>query len=145
MKKDDAPIVVEQVFSVQIEALWTAITKIDQMTQWYFENIPAFKAEVGFETRFDVQSGERIFPHRWKVTEVMPLKKLAYNWKYDGYPGDSFVVFELFRQDGLTKLRLTHHVTESFPQDIPEFTRESSIAGWNYFLKKRLKEFLEKL
>jgi uncharacterized protein YndB with AHSA1/START domain len=144
MKKNDEPIIVEQVFSAPIETVWTAITDIDHMRQWYFENIPAFKAEVGFETQFDVQSGERIFPHRWKITEVMPLKKRVYNWNFDGYPGDSFVVFELFKQNELTKLRLTLRVVETFPQDIPEFLRESCIGGWNFFLKERLKEFLEK-
>jgi uncharacterized protein YndB with AHSA1/START domain len=144
MKKNDEPIIVEQVFSAPIETVWTAITDIDHMRQWYFENIPAFKAEVGFETQFDVQSGERIFPHRWKITEVMPLKKIVYNWNFDGYPGDSFVVFELFKQNELTKLRLTLRVVETFPQDIPEFLRESCIGGWNFFLKERLKEFLEK-
>ena len=89
-------------------------------------------------------SGGRDFLHLWKVTEVIPLQKIAYDWKYDGYPGDAFVVFELFKQDGATKLRLTVNVRESFPEDIPEFTRESCIGGWEYFIKERLKEHLEK-
>ncbi len=42
------------------------------MRKWYFENIPAFKPEVGFETQFNVQSEERNFLHKWKVTEVQP-------------------------------------------------------------------------
>ena len=42
------------------------------MRQWYFENIPAFKAEVGFETQFEIHNQGRIFPHRWKVTKVVP-------------------------------------------------------------------------
>ena len=65
------------------------------------------------------------------------------NWKYGGLAGDSFVVFELFDQNNLAKLRVTHHVRESFPEDIPEFRRESCIEGWHYFLKKRLKEYLD--
>lgn len=143
MKKDDEPIVVEQTFDASIDAVWKAITEIDRMRQWYFENIPSFKPEVGFETQFNVQSQDRNFPHMWKVTEVVPGKMITYNWKYDNYPGDSFVTFELFEQDNLTKLRLTVTILEDFPEDIPEFRRESCIGGWTYFIKERLKEFLE--
>jgi hypothetical protein len=41
-------------------------------------------------------------------------------------------------------LRLTYIVIEKFPEDIPEFTRESGMVGWNYFIRKKLKEYLEK-
>jgi len=144
MRKNDEPIIVEQTFNTSMDAVWKSITEIDQMRQWYFENIPAFKPEVGFETQFNIQSQNRNFLHLWKVTEVVPLKMITYNWKYENYPGDSFVMFELFKQNNMTKLRLTHQVQESFPEDIPAFTRESGVAGWTYFIRKSLKEFLEK-
>ena len=144
MRKNDEPIIVEQTFNTSIETVWNSITEIDQMRQWYFENIPSFKPEVGFETQFNVQSKDRNFLHMWKVTEVVPMKKITYNWKYENYPGDSFVVFELFKENNMTRLRLTHQVTESFPEDIPEFLRESGVEGWTYFIKKSLKAFLEK-
>ena len=144
MKKGDEPIIVEQTFDASIEKVWKAITEIDQMRQWYFKEIPSFKPEIGFETQFNVQNQDRNFLHMWKVIDVVPLKKIAYNWKYEGYPGDSFVVFELFELNNLTKLRLTHHVQESFPDDIPEFERRSGVEGWTFFIKQSLKEFLEK-
>ena len=144
MKKNEEPIVVEQSFNASIDAVWNAITEIDQMRQWYFENIPSFKPEVGFETQFNVQSQDRNFLHMWKVTEVSSLKTITYNWKYENYPGDSFVTFELFQQDNLTKLRLTVQIMEDFPENIPEFKRESCVEGWIYFIRKRLKEYLEK-
>ena len=83
MRKNDEPIVVEQTFNAPIDAVWKSITEIDQMRQWYFDNIPAFKPEVGFETQFNVQSQGRDFLHMWKVTEVVPEKMITYNWKYD--------------------------------------------------------------
>ena len=144
MKNNDEPIIVEQTFNVSIESVWDAITKIDQMRKWYFDNIPSFKPEVGFETQFNVQSQERNFLHIWKVTEVEPMKRITYNWKYENYLGNSFVTFELFKQNNSTKLRLMDKVTESFPQDIPEFLRESGVEGWTFLIKKSLKEFLEK-
>ena len=144
MKKDDEPIIVEQTYKVSMDAVWRAITEIDQMRQWYFDNIPSFEPEVGFETQFNIQSQGRDFLHLWKVTEVVPLKRIKYNWKYEGYPGDSFVVFELFEQNNGTKLRVSTEVLEDFPDDIPEFKRESGVAGWTFFIKKSLKEFFEK-
>jgi uncharacterized protein YndB with AHSA1/START domain len=144
MKKTDEPIIVEQTFNAPVDAVWNAITEIDRMRQWYFENIPAFKPEVGFETQFNVQSQDRNFLHLWKVTEVEPGRMITYNWKYEDYPGDSFVTFELFQQNNLTKLRLSVEILEDFPEDIPEFRRESCIGGWTYFIGKQLKEYLEK-
>ena len=144
MKKNDEPIIVEQTFNASIDTVWKAITEIGQMRQWYFENIPSFKPEVGFETQFYVRSQGRNFHHLWKVTEVVPKKMIKYNWKYRDYSGDSYVVWELFKEGELTKLKLTVQIEASFPQDIPEFTRESCIGGWDFFIRKRLKEFLEK-
>lgn len=144
MRKDEKPIVIEQTFNASIETVWKAITEINQMRQWYFENIPDFKPEVGFETQFDVKSEDRTFRHLWKVTEVVSKRKITYNWKFDGYPGDSFVTFELFKKDNTTMLRLTVRVTESFPQDIPEFLRKSAVGGWTYFIEERLKIHLKK-
>ncbi len=144
MRKNDEPIIVEQTFNTSVDIVWNSITEIDKMRQWYFENIPSFKPEVGFEIRFNVQSQDRSFLHIWKVTEVVPLKMIAYNWKYENYPGDSLVKFELFEENNSTKLRLTHQVLEDFPDDIPEFKRESGVEGWTFFIRKSLKKFLEK-
>ena len=144
MKKNQEPIIVEQTFKASVDTVWNAITEIEQMRQWYFESISSFKPEVGFETHFNVESQDRNFLHLWKVTEVVPLKMLAYNWKYEGISGDSFVKFELFEENKLTTLRLTHQVLEDFPDDIPEFSRESGVEGWTFFIRKSLKEFLER-
>ncbi len=138
MLKPGPPIIIEQVFSVPINRLWEAITEVVQMRQWFFENIPSFKPEVGFETSFDVENEGRVFPHRWKITEVEPPNKISYNWSYDGYAGDSFATFELKGEGDGCLLRLTHAIVEPFPSDIPEFSRENCIGGWNYFVKERL-------
>ena len=144
MRKTDEPIIVEQTFDASIDVVWKAITEIDQMRRWYFENIQSFKPEVGFETQFNVRSQDRNFLHMWKVTEVVPRKMISYNWKYENYPGGSVVFFELSEQNNMTKLRLKVEIKESFPEDIPEFTRESCIEGWDFFIRKSLKEYLDK-
>jgi uncharacterized protein YndB with AHSA1/START domain len=124
--------------------VWMAITDLQEMEKWYFDNIDSFRAEVGSKSRFEVKSGDRIFTHLWEVTEVVPFKKMVVNWKYAEYPGDSLVIFELQEHFGTTTFKLTMKVLQSFPGHIPEFKRESCLAGWQYFIRERLKKFLEK-
>ncbi|NNC89260.1 MAG: SRPBCC domain-containing protein [Akkermansiaceae bacterium] len=143
MNTAEDPIVVEETYAAPLADVWDALTDVNRMRKWYFADIPAFEAEVGFETQFTVESGGRTFPHLWKITEVVPPRSITYNWKYGGYPGDSLVSFDLFEADGGTMLRLTHRVVESFPGDIPEFQRESAVAGWTYFLRESLRKHLE--
>lgn len=138
------PIVVEQTYDASTKRVWDAITKLDQMRHWYFENIPAFEPEVGFKTQFNIRSQTRDFMHMWEVTKVEPFKLITYDWSYEGYAGRAFVEFQLFPKGSSTKLRLTNHVVDRFPKEIPEFTRESCQGGWEFFLQQRLKEYLEK-
>ncbi len=145
MENSTEPIIVEQIFKTPVQQVWEAITVLDQMTKWFFPNIPSFKAVVGFETQFIVQSEDRIFPHKWTVTEVIPMKKIAYEWQFDGYPGKAISIYEIEGEGSYTKLRLTAAVLEEFPDHIPEFKRESGVAGWNYFIKGSLKGYLEPL
>ncbi len=109
----------------------------------FFSNIPSFDPEVGFETRFVIQVEDRIFPHLWRLTDVVPMKKITYDWRYEGYSGSSFVAFELIEKGSRTTLRLTCTVVEDFQANVPEFTRNSCIEGWNYFITESLKEYLE--
>lgn len=143
MLVSDQPILVEQSFNVSAQEVWEAITQQDQMIQWFFENIESFIPQVGFKTQFVVHSGERTFTHLWEIIEVEPIKKIVYDWRYKEYAGAGKVVFELILQNGGTKLSLTNLVIENFPQDVPEFKRESCIGGWDYFIKDRLKTYLE--
>ena len=142
MKATDEPIVVAQLFNAPLTEVWAAISELDQMRRWYFANIEAFKPEEGFETKFTMENEGRVFPHVWKVTTVEPMRLLAYTWKYEGYQGNSVVVFELFEQNQQTRLSLTHQVTETFQAGIPEFSRENCMAGWVYFIKRALKQYL---
>lgn len=141
---DTAPIVVERTYSAPIAVVWKAITEKDQMRQWYFEPMTEFEPEVGFETEFDVEYEGQVFPHQWKVTEVVPETRIVYDWRYGGIPGDSSVTWELSETPDGTKLTLTHKGCESFPQDNPAFSREAGVAGWGYILHESLKAFLER-
>lgn len=136
------PFVIERTYNAPIEKVWKAITDKKQMKQWYFD-LAAFKPEVGFEFEFEGGSEHKTYRHLCKVTEVIPGKKLAYSWRYDGYEGMSFVSFELFEEGEKTRLKLTHEGLETFPQNIPDFAKESFAAGWTDIVGTLLKEFVE--
>jgi len=140
----NTPLVIERTFNASVEKVWKAITEINEMKQWYFPQLENFKPEEGFETQFNVRHEGKDYLHIWKIKEVTPLKKISVEWKYGGYPGNSLVSFELFKQGDKTKLVLTHEGIETFmPEKYPELAKENFMEGWTQFMDKGLKEFLE--
>ena len=88
-------VVLERSFNAPVARVWKALTDADEMRIWYFD-LKEFKPEVGFEFEFTVEHEGKKDRHRCKITEVIPQKKLAYTWRYQGHEGDSLVTFELF-------------------------------------------------
>ncbi|MBT8220262.1 MAG: SRPBCC domain-containing protein [Bacteroidia bacterium] len=136
------PVVVEQIIHRTVSDVWNAITDHSQMVQWYFDNIPAFEPTVGFQTSFNVKAPSRDFYHQWKVTEVVPENKIAYEWTFKDIPGDSLSTFEIEDHGDHVVLRVTAIGLDTLPGDIPEFDHESCLGGWNYFIKERLHQYL---
>jgi uncharacterized protein YndB with AHSA1/START domain len=139
----EAPITTERTIAAPVERVWRAITDPAQMPRWFFETIADFNAEVGFETRFSVNNGVRDYVHLWRVTEVIPNKRLAYDWLHPPFTGEGVLVWELDTTPDGTKLKISHRGVETFPQDDPAFSRQAGIEGWAYFAD-RLKAFVEK-
>ena len=142
MKKTDPPIIIEEIYTTTLPQLWNALTTHSLMVQWYFDNIPDFVPEVGFTTSFATHNEGRSFTHLWEITEVVPQKRISYNWRYQEYEGDSFITFELIPIADKIMLRVILSVLADFPDHIPEFETESCQMGWQYFLGLRLKAFL---
>lgn len=144
MDEIENPIIIEQAFNASKKEMWDAITQLSQMKQWFFSDIPAFEPVTGFYTEFDVRSGERNFRHQWKIIEVVPLNLIKYQWSYEEYTGVGFVTFELLEKGTQTILHVINEGLDSFPQEIPEFSRSSCESGWIWFIKNSLKEFMER-
>ena len=136
------PIKIDKLLKATPEKIWQAITDKDQMKQWYF-SLPEFRAEPGFEFRFEGGDENRTFMHICRVTEVIPKKKLAYSWRYEGYEGNSLVTFELFPEGEIRRLRLTHAGLESVPANEPALAKANFATGWNHIIGVSLKDFLE--
>ncbi len=141
---DTTPLIKEVVINAPVSKVWDAITKKEQMKEWYFD-LAEFRAEPGFEFRFEGgKDPNSMYLHICVITESIPNKKLAYSWKYDGYEGDSLVTFELFDENGKTRVVLTHTGLETFPESNPDLARHNFDEGWTYIIQKSLKEYLEK-
>jgi uncharacterized protein YndB with AHSA1/START domain len=137
------PFVIERTYNASIEKVWQAITNKEQMKQWYFD-LAAFEPKVGFEFSFTSGPEDRSYLHLCMITEVIPYRKLAYSWRYDGYEGNSTVTFELFDEGGKTRLKLTHEGLETFPANNPDFATENFAEGWTYIIGTSLHQFVEK-
>jgi len=142
MSKCPEPIVIDEAYDAPMFAVWNAITNKDQMRQWFFEEMADFRPEVGFTTEFSVSFDGQNYLHQWRVTDVVPGRRIRYDWRYGGVPGGGSVTWELSPVPGGTKLHFTCEGIETFPQDNPAFTRESCQGGWEYFLYERLKAHL---
>ena len=142
MKTDQ--ILVERTFDVPVNQVWTAITDNKALSKWYF-NLAAFEPEVGF--KFDFLGGPEDgtqYLHLCEVTEVIEGEKIAYTWRYDNYPGNSVVTWELIDKGEKTILRLTHQGAHTFEEAGKDFSKASFTEGWNYIVHTSLKEYLER-
>lgn len=137
---DNQLLVIEHTFNAPITLVWRAITEKELMKKWYFD-ISDFKPEVGFQFQFEGGEVDKRYVHLCEVLEVIPFKKLKYSWSYQGYPGCSFVTFELTEKDDTTILKLTHEGLETFSH--PDFIKENFEDGWKYLIHESLKEYLE--
>jgi uncharacterized protein YndB with AHSA1/START domain len=138
------PFIIERVFNAPVNVLWKAITDKNEMKQWYFD-LKEFKAEPGF--RFSFTGGPdngRQYLHLCEVIDVIPNKKLSYTWKYDGYAGESKVIFELFPEGEKTRLKLTHEGLETFPADQPDFAKKNFEEGWTGIIGTSLNQYIAK-
>jgi uncharacterized protein YndB with AHSA1/START domain len=140
---NNKPLLIEREFNAPIAKIWDALTKNELLKKWYFQ-LPDFKPVEGFEFQFTAKAREDVeYVHLCRVIEVIPGRKIAYTWRYDGYPGNSIVTFELFPEGNKSKLTLTHTGLDSFASAGPDFSKESFTGGWTFILDKSLKGFLE--
>jgi len=136
------PLIKEVTINAPVSKVWNAITNKEQMKEWYFD-IAEFKPQVGFNFQFEGGTENKTYLHSCEITEIEEGKKLTHSWRYDGYEGNSFVTWELFDENGKTRLKLTHTGLETFPVSNPDFVRSNFEAGWNEIIGKSLVKHLE--
>ena len=133
-------VVLERTLNAPVARVWKALTDVEEMRHWYFD-LKEFKPEVGFEFEFVVEHEGNTYHHLCKVTEVVPLTKIAYTWRYKGHEGNSLVTFQLSGTGSRTQLKLTHEGLETFPKT-DAFKRDNFKAGWTA-ITSELQKFVE--
>lgn len=137
------PFIIEHTYDSSVEKIWKAITDKNEMKKWYFD-LSEFTAEPGFEFSFTAGTAETPYHHLCKIVEAVPLQKLSYTWRYDGFAGNSIVSFDLLPAGNETKLTLTHLGLETFPDSNPDLAKENFATGWTHIIGSSLKEHLAK-
>ena len=73
----------------------------------------------------------------WKaITDVEAMRRWYFDLK------EFKPEFELFPEDGKTRLKLTHEGLETFPKT-PSFARKNFMEGWTQIVGSSLKGFVE--
>ena len=142
---ENLKVAVEMEFTTSPQKLWKALTDKNEMKLWYFD-LEEFEPEVGFEFRFPGGPEHKTYYHICKITDIEINKIIAYDWRYDGYAGNSNVKFEISQSDTSpekTKLILTHLGLDTFPDDNPDLAAKNFQEGWNYIIGTSLKNYLE--
>jgi uncharacterized protein YndB with AHSA1/START domain len=135
-------VVIERTLNAPVASVWSALTDVDQMRQWYFD-LKEFKPDVGFEFEFIVEHEGMKYHHLCRVTEVIPQKRIAYTWRYKDEPGDSLVTFELFSEGENTRVKVTHTGIDTFPKT-PAYARKNFENGWTQLIGTELRHFVER-
>lgn len=144
MKTSDQPISLSFFYDKSVSKVWRALTDPKEMREWYFKEIEVFEPKKGFEMQFTFETQGRLFTTNWKITEATQNKLIRYTWNYKDHIGDSEVCFTLNEEDNGTNLKFEITILENFPNDMPEFSRESATIGWNYVLGEALQNHLKK-
>jgi len=118
----------------QAEKIWQALTKKDQMKEWYF-HIPDFELKVGTEFNFYEPGEKNEYHHRCIIKEIEPNKKLSYTWTHPSHSnGESLVTWLLNEYNGSTEVILQHNGIENFADAGVAFSQENYQMGWDNFL-----------
>ena len=120
------------------ENVWKSISTSEGLASWWMEN--TFKPEVGYD--FVLKAGE-FGDSKCKVTELIPFKKLSFDWGTDWH-----LTFELKElEPNKVEFTLTHagwdiNKETAFGQSHKE-TRDIMNNGWESLVKIKLVEFVE--
>ncbi|AYL96267.1 SRPBCC family protein [Mucilaginibacter celer] len=141
------PLIIKRLFDVPVTRLWKAFTDNESMKNWYFD-IPGFKPKAGAEFSFPGHIDGRDFIHRCKITNVVPLRKIAYDMVFDidqiqkGLMVKTHVSFEFEPAEDKTWLTLIHEGLENFPEGLKWFAFDDFVKGWSQLFDDKLSGYL---
>lgn len=134
-------VIVERTFQAPVEKVWRAMTEHESIAKWFFP-LPKFKPEVGFAFTFYATKDGVTYRHLCRIVEVVADERMVWNWRYEGYEGDSTVTFGLLSEADKTRFKLTHAGLDTFPQT-GGFEQSGFEQGWDFIISA-LQKVIEK-
>jgi uncharacterized protein YndB with AHSA1/START domain len=122
----------EAVYPHSPERVWRALVDTDELAAWLMPN--DFAPDVGHEFKL-VTGDEHIGTIQCEVLEIDEPRLLRCRWS--GVFGDTEVTYELFAEDGGTRLRVVH---DGWTEPVP-----GEWAGFNDGWKQKLEEDLPRV
>jgi uncharacterized protein YndB with AHSA1/START domain len=141
-QQDPSLVSVQLLTPASTDYVWRSLVNIDLMKEWFFA-LEEFQPVTGFEFSFKGQAEDRSYIHHCRIIEVIPGKKIAYTWTYEGYTGESIVSFHLEPEESGSILVLTHEGLDNFSPLNPDFDIENFREGWTQIIGTSLKRHLE--
>lgn len=126
------PIELEQSFSVSPQIIWSCLTELHHLNQWFFQELNEFNAAPNFRTEFSIEFNGKIFTHCWEIREIVLQNRLVLGWQYKEYSGDSEVIFGLSTTPRGCLLQLNASILDPFPA-MEEFSQKNMKAGGKNF------------
>ncbi|REA60890.1 hypothetical protein DSL64_13390 [Dyadobacter luteus] len=136
-------ITLSYIYQVSADKLWNAITRPDEMKQWYF-TIHDFELQEGSVFTFYETETGGAFLHRCMIRSIISGQKFEHTWEHPSHTkGISVLSWDIEAiSENTSRLTLTHAGTENFADGGPEFATENYIAGWKEILGYSLRNYL---
>ncbi|MEM9361485.1 MAG: SRPBCC domain-containing protein [Bacteroidota bacterium] len=116
-----------QVFNHPIEKVWDAISKGEELSNWFIS--ADFRAEVGYQYTFSSDGKEGCEPIMGVVQQADPYT-LIYTWKVKGTEVETTVKWVLEDMNGKTKLFLEHSGISKYAGDTAIKMYTDFNGGW---------------
>ena len=79
---DTADVIVEEVYATTAEKVWSALTNLEALREWYFP-LHAFEAVAGFHFQFTGETSDgKKYLHLYEILEVAQHQKSSYSCQY---------------------------------------------------------------
>jgi uncharacterized protein YndB with AHSA1/START domain len=122
----------ERLINSSIERVWNALTKSDEIAQWFLPN--EFDAKVGrkFKLTHMNEAGTKEKSVSGEIIEIEKPNTLVYSWNTGEGDGLSKVTWTLKEESGKTLVVIEHVGFEVYGDKMDE-TKSHHIKGWEMF------------
>lgn len=119
----------EHVFSHQIDKIWSAISRAEEISVWFIK--ADFKPEVGYNYTFTSSEEQGCTQITGEVKEATPYT-LVYTWMVEGTNTETTVTWKLEQVSEGTKLSLEHSGISNYPDEPTAVNFFNSFnGGWD--------------